>query len=129
MAAQHPGPLNSYRVRRDTVKSRPSRIDPINLGMKQMGERSAENPHAAFDVEGTGDVARHRAKPARQSSTQPMRGAQVMAFLPQSRYRTRSGCGWRETGTPPKLRYDLTATARPPQNDIDADDSQATGDV
>jgi hypothetical protein len=56
------------------AESRPSRIGPINLGMKQMGERSAGNPHAAFDVEGTGDVARHRPKPARQSSTLPMRG-------------------------------------------------------
>src|SRR5215471_5533123 len=40
--------------------------------MKQMGERSAGNPHAAFDVAGTGDVARHRPKPARQSSTLPI---------------------------------------------------------
>src|SRR5580693_2613070 len=39
-----------------------------------MGERSAGNPHAAFDVEGAGNVARHRAKPARQSSTLPMSG-------------------------------------------------------
>jgi len=37
-----------------------------------MGERSAGNPHAAFDVEGTGDVARHGPKPARQSSTLPI---------------------------------------------------------
>src|SRR4029077_10866862 len=28
------------------------------LGVKRMGERSAGNPHAAFDVEGTGDVHR-----------------------------------------------------------------------
>jgi len=42
--------------------------------MKQMGERNAGNPHVAFDVEGTGDVARPRHKPARQSSTLPMRG-------------------------------------------------------
>jgi hypothetical protein len=56
------------------AESRPGRRGPINLGMKQMGERSAGNPHAAFDVEGTGDVARHRAKPARQSSTLPVRG-------------------------------------------------------
>src|SRR6516165_1988451 len=39
-----------------------------------MGERSAGNPHAAFDVEGAGNVARHRPIPARQSSTLPMRG-------------------------------------------------------
>src|ERR1700746_924488 len=56
------------------AESRPSRIGPISLDMKQMGERSAGNPHAAFDVEGTGDVARHRPKPARQSSTLPMSG-------------------------------------------------------
>src|SRR6202035_1255225 len=56
------------------AESRPGRIGPINLGMKQMGERSAGNPHAAFDVEGTGDVARHRPKPARQSSTLPPEG-------------------------------------------------------
>ena len=36
-----------------------------------MGERSAGNPHAAFDVDGAGDVARHPPKPARQSSTLP----------------------------------------------------------
>src|SRR6202035_2438516 len=56
------------------AESRSSRIGLISPGMKQMGERSAGNPHAAFDVEGTGDVARHRAKPARQSSTLPMSG-------------------------------------------------------
>src|SRR3954471_9331190 len=39
------------------AESRPSRIGPINLGVKQTGERSAGNPHAAFDVAGTGNVA------------------------------------------------------------------------
>ncbi len=39
------------------VESRPSRIGLISLDMKQMGERSAGNPHAAFDVAGAGDVA------------------------------------------------------------------------
>src|SRR3974390_621526 len=38
-------------------ESRSSRIGPISLGAKQTGERSAGNPHAAFDVAGTGDVA------------------------------------------------------------------------
>ena len=33
---------------------------PINLDAKQMGGRSAGNPQAAFDVAGTGDVARSR---------------------------------------------------------------------
>src|SRR5215475_6872520 len=69
------------------AKSRSSRIGHINLGMKQTGERSAGNPHAAFDVAGTGNVARSRCcdtsqpkgrgnrehklrpKPARQSPT------------------------------------------------------------
>src|SRR5215467_6518742 len=72
-----------------TAESRPSRIGPINLGMKQTGERSEGNPHAAFDVAGTGNVARSRCcdtsqpkgrgnrehklrpKPARQSPTLP----------------------------------------------------------
>src|SRR5215510_5408385 len=35
------------------VESRSSRIGPINLGVKQTGERSAGNPHAAFDVAGS----------------------------------------------------------------------------
>src|ERR1700687_6040320 len=39
-----------------------------------MGARSAGNPHAACDVEGTGNVARSSSLPARQSSTLPMSG-------------------------------------------------------
>src|SRR6476646_4841944 len=39
------------------IESRPGRIGPINLDAKQTGERSAGNPHAAFDVAGTGNVA------------------------------------------------------------------------
>jgi hypothetical protein len=39
-----------------------------------MGARSAGNPHAACDVEGTGNVARSKGLPARQSSTLPMSG-------------------------------------------------------
>ena len=70
-----------------SAESRPGRIGPINLDAKQTGERKAGNPHLAFDVAGTGNVARsrccdtrrrkgednrehkHRPKPARQSST------------------------------------------------------------
>ena len=37
-----------------------------------MGARNAGNPHAACDVEGTGNVARSSGLPARQSSTLPM---------------------------------------------------------
>src|SRR5271165_5112532 len=39
------------------AESRPSRIGPISLGMKQMGARTAGNLHAACDVEGAGNVA------------------------------------------------------------------------
>ena len=39
------------------AESRPSRIGPINLDVKQMGERNAGKPHVAFDVAGTGNVA------------------------------------------------------------------------
>src|SRR5712664_388163 len=39
-----------------------------------MGARSAGNPHAACDVEGTGNVARSSGLPARQPSTLPMSG-------------------------------------------------------
>src|SRR5437016_14337006 len=56
------------------AESRPSRIGPISVGVKQMGARSAGNPHAACDVEGTGNVARSSGLPARQSSTLPMSG-------------------------------------------------------
>jgi len=71
-----------------STESGSSRIGPINLGMKQMGERSAGNLHAAFDVEGletwhgrdSGTLAderasnrepEHRPKPAQQASTLP----------------------------------------------------------
>ena len=44
-----------------------NRIDPshaqighINLAAKRTGERKAGNPHVAFDVAGTGNVARSR---------------------------------------------------------------------
>jgi hypothetical protein len=70
-----------------SAESRPGRIGPITLEVKQAGERSAGNPHAAFDVAGAGNVARSRCcdtsqpkgrgnrehklrpKPARQSPT------------------------------------------------------------
>ena len=42
------------------VESGSSRIGPINLDAKQTGERSAGNPHTAFDVAGAGNVVRSR---------------------------------------------------------------------
>ena len=67
--------FSGYRVRRDMPKSRPGMIGPISLDRKQMGARSAGNPHAACVVEGAGNVARPNssAKPARQFSTLPAR--------------------------------------------------------
>src|SRR5467141_4586397 len=56
------------------AESCPSRIGPISGGVKQMGARSAGNPHAACDVEGTGNVARSSGLPARQPSTLLMSG-------------------------------------------------------
>src|SRR4249919_2894981 len=48
-------------------------IGPISPDVKQMGARSAGNPHAACDVEGAGNVARSGClgQLARQSSTLP----------------------------------------------------------
>jgi hypothetical protein len=48
-------------------------IGPISPEVKQMGARSAGNPHAACDVEGAGNVARSGClgQLARQSSTLP----------------------------------------------------------
>src|SRR5271166_4370636 len=42
------------------AESRSGRIGPITLEAKQTGERSAGNPHAAFDEAGAGNVARPR---------------------------------------------------------------------
>ena len=58
------GLFNAYRVQYDRLKVAPTRHDTtrhdrsINLEVKRMGERSAENPHAAFDATGAGNVAR-----------------------------------------------------------------------
>jgi hypothetical protein len=53
------GLFNGYRAPRQ-AESRPGSIGPISLGLKQMGERSAGNPHAAFDAERAGNVARSK---------------------------------------------------------------------
>jgi transposase len=45
-----------------------------------MGARSAGNPHAACDVEGTGDVAWSKGLPARQSSTLHLKAAYEKAI-------------------------------------------------
>src|ERR1700749_940987 len=55
------------------TESCPGVIGPISPEVKQMGARSAGNPHAACDVEGAGNVARsgRLGQLARQSSTLP----------------------------------------------------------
>src|SRR5215471_10518462 len=40
-----------------SAETRAGRIGLINLGAKRTGERGAGNPHATFDVAGTGNVA------------------------------------------------------------------------
>src|SRR5260370_16220545 len=56
------------------AEGRPSRIGLISLDMKQMGERSAGNPHASFDVAGAGTVARSRyLGRSRRASPRPYR--------------------------------------------------------
>jgi hypothetical protein len=53
------------------AESRPSTIGPITLEVKQTGERSAGNPHAAFDVAGTGNVAWSRYCDTRKRKSEP----------------------------------------------------------
>src|SRR5208283_3123849 len=53
------------------AESRPSRIGPISLGMKQMGARSAGNPHAACDVAGAGNAAWSRWCDTRRRKSEP----------------------------------------------------------
>src|SRR6202140_5761387 len=53
------------------AESCPSTIGPITLEVKQTGERSAGNPHAAFDVAGAGNVARSRYCDTRKRKSEP----------------------------------------------------------
>src|SRR6516165_10006688 len=57
MAVRNPEAVQQLPGSAVRAESRHGRIGPINLGVKQTGERSAGNPHAAFDVAGTGNVA------------------------------------------------------------------------
>ena len=54
-----------------SAESRSGRIGPISLGAKQTGERSARNPHAAFDEAGAGNVARPRWCDTRRRKSEP----------------------------------------------------------
>jgi hypothetical protein len=55
-----------------------------------MGARSAGNPHAACDVEGTGNVARSKGLPARQSSTLLIGGIEKTSASFEARSASRS---------------------------------------
>ena len=72
MAARHSRAVRQLASAARRIESCPGGIGPISLGVKQMGARSAVNPHAACDVAGTGNVARSKGLPARQSSTLPV---------------------------------------------------------
>ena len=54
-----------------SAESRSGRIGPIILEAKQTGERSAGNPHAAFDEAGAGNVARPRWCDTRRRKSEP----------------------------------------------------------
>src|ERR1700722_13588475 len=54
-----------------SAESRSGRIGPITLEAKQTGERSAGNPHAAFDEAGVGNVARPRWCDTRRRKSEP----------------------------------------------------------
>src|SRR5271167_2290199 len=72
-----------------SAESRSGRIGPISLEAKQTGERSAGNPHAAFDEAGAGNVARPRWCDTRRRKSEPTgntnfglnRRARLQAFM------------------------------------------------
>jgi hypothetical protein len=53
------------------AESCPGTIGPITLEVKQTGERSAGNPHAAFDVAGIGNAAWSRYCDTRKRKSEP----------------------------------------------------------
>ena len=60
MAVRNPATVQWLQDSPTAAESRPGKIGPISLGVKQTGERSAGNLHAAFDEAGAGNVARSR---------------------------------------------------------------------
>jgi hypothetical protein len=76
VAVRHSSAVQQLSSATRQAESRPSWIGPISLDMKQMGERSAGNPHAAFDAEGAGNVARSKLFGLnRRASPRPYLGA------------------------------------------------------
>src|SRR5215475_8925723 len=71
VAVRHSRTVQQLSSATRRTESCPGVIGPISPEVKQMGARSAGNPHAAHDVEGAGNVARSGClgQLARQSST------------------------------------------------------------
>src|SRR5208283_624469 len=84
-----------------SAESRSGRISPISLEAKQTGERSAGNPHAAFDEAGAGNVARPRWCDTRRRKSEPTGNTNFGLNRRASPrpYRDRS-VGWLEGATP-----------------------------
>src|SRR6267142_1421469 len=80
------------------AESRPGRIGPISLEAKQTGVRRAGNPHAAFDVAGTGNAAWSRCCDTRRRKG----GTTDMFGLPPPRHISPLPC-------PTKLRVRTTS--------------------
>jgi hypothetical protein len=66
------------------AESRPGRIGRINLGAKQTGERKAGNPHAAFDMAGTGNVAWSRCCDTRRRKGETIGNKKVRGAIGES---------------------------------------------
>jgi hypothetical protein len=60
VAVRNPATIQWLQDSPTAAESRPGRIGPISLAVKQTGERSTGNLHAAFDEAGAGNVARSR---------------------------------------------------------------------
>src|SRR6201993_1476029 len=71
MAVRHAKAVQQLSSATLRVESCPSMIGPISLEAKQMGARSAGNPHAACDAEGAGNVARPRYWDTRRRKGEP----------------------------------------------------------
>src|SRR5260370_21123261 len=72
MVGQQPEAVQQLPGRSTTnTESRSGRIGPITLEAKQTGERSARNPHAAFDEAGAGNVAWPRWCDTRNRKSEP----------------------------------------------------------
>src|SRR5271165_6195170 len=71
MDVQRIAPLRGLLGCTTRAESGSGRIGPISLGAKQAGERSAGNPHAAFDAAEAGNVARSRWCDTRRRKSEP----------------------------------------------------------